>query len=333
MSSQQRTTPPARLEIVKGPWTPVAKQQALEREVLGHYIEYFNRAMKTRNWSPWHDFSLTEMRQFGERLSKETVNLLEGFLGVEEYVADYVMAGLELFRHNRTRRNMQLQWGAEESRHGVTWEIVLQQSGVRTEAEIQAYLTKVQAARWKLEQHSGLDTPLGSTVYAMVQERATYFNYQEMRARVREEYSLPVAPTQQEKKRGSEIGASEAVRVVGQDEISHHGLFLKIVQSHIKYFPSLTFETMNAVFRGFEMPALRFIPNARSYLRAVLRTKLYSGEIHRQQVHNPILKALGLEGNDAFEKAVQSARYLPDDLGPDGITLSRTGEWIVAYSA
>ena len=70
----------------------------------------------------------------------------------------------------------------------------------------------------------------------------------------------------------------------------------------------------------------------RSYLRAVLRTKLYSGEIHRQQVHNPILKALGLEGNDAFEKAVQSARCLPDDLGPDGITLSRTGEWIVAYS-
>ena len=42
--------------------------------------------------------------------------------------------------------------------------------------------------------------------------------------------------------------------------------------------------------------------------------------------------ALGLEDNDAFEKAVQSARQLPDDLGPDGITLSRTGEWIVGYS-
>ena len=333
MSSQQRITSPACLEIVKNPWTPTAKQQALEREVLGHYIEYFSRAMKTRNWSPWHDFPLKEMRQFGERLSKETVNLLEGFLGVEEYVADYVMAGLELFRHNRTRRNMQLQWGAEEARHGVAWEIVLRHSGVRTEAEIQTYLNKVQATRWKVEQHPGLDTPLGSTVYSMVQERATYFNYQEMRARVREEYGLPVAPTLQEKKRGAETGASEALRVVGQDEITHHGLFLKIVQSHIKYFPSLAFETLNTVFRGFEMPALRFIPNAYSYLRAVLRTKLYSGEIHRQKVHNPVLKALGLEGNDAFEKAVQSARRLPDDLGPDGITLSRTGEWIIAYSS
>ena len=331
MSSHQRPTPSACLEIVKSPWTPAAKQQALEREVLGHYIEYFNRAMKTRNWSPWHDFPLEEMRQFGGRLSKETVSLLEGFLGVEEYVADYVTAGLELFRHNRTRRNMQLQWGAEEARHGVAWELVLQHSGVRTETEIQAYLNKVQATRWKTEQHPGLDTPLGSTAYAMVQERATYFNYQEMRARIREEYRLPVAPTPQEKKRGSEIGASEAVRLVGQDEITHHGLFLKIVQSHIKYFPSLAFETMNTVFRGFEMPALRFIPNARSYLRAVLRTKLYSGEIHLQKVHNPVLKALGLEGNDAFETAVQSARHLPDNLGPDGITLSRAGEWIVAY--
>ncbi len=332
MSSLQRATPSTRLEIVNSPWTPAAKQHALEREVLGHYIEYFGRAMKTRNWSPWHDFPLEEMRQFGDRLSKETVNLLEGFLGVEEYVADYVTTGLELFRHNRTRRNMQLQWGAEEARHGVAWEIVLQHSGVRTEAEIQAYLNKVQEVRWDADHHPGLGTPLGSASYAMVQERATYFNYQEMRARIREEYGLPAMPTLQEKKRGSETGASEALRVVGQDEITHHGLFLKVVQSHIKYFPSFAFETLDTVFRGFEMPALRFIPNARSYLRAILRTKLYSGEIHREKVHNPVLKALGLEGNDAFEKAVQSARHLPDDLGPDGITLSRTGEWVVACS-
>ena len=335
MSSSHSPTLPtqsAHLEIVSSPWTPAAKQYALEQEVLGHYVDYFGRAMKTRNWSPWHDFSFDEMRQFGGRLTKETVTLIEGFLGVEEYVADYVMAGLELFRHNRTRRNMQLQWGAEEARHGVAWELVLLHSGVRTEAEIKTYLDKVQETRWKVEQHPGLDTPLGSSSYAMVQERATYFNYQEMRARIRDEYGLPPTPTPEEQARGAEFGASEAFRLVGQDEITHHGLFLKIVQSHLKYFPTLTFEILNKVFLGFEMPALRFIPNARSYLRAILRTKLYSGEIHREKVHNPVLKSLGLEGNDAFEKAVQSARSLPDDLGPDSITLSRTGEWVVSYS-
>ena len=33
---------------------------------------------------------------------------------------DYVEEGLEMFRNNRTRRNLQLQWGAEEMKHGVS---------------------------------------------------------------------------------------------------------------------------------------------------------------------------------------------------------------------
>src|SRR6266508_1526771 len=52
-------------EIVKGPWTPAARQRALDREVQAHYIEYFGRAMKLRNWSPWHHLPLEEMGQWG----------------------------------------------------------------------------------------------------------------------------------------------------------------------------------------------------------------------------------------------------------------------------
>ncbi|MBI3304138.1 MAG: acyl-ACP desaturase [Deltaproteobacteria bacterium] len=297
---------------------------------MGHYIEYFGRAMKLRNWLPWHSFPLQEMRQWGHRLSAETVHLIEGFLGVEEYVADYVLEGLEMFRDNRTRRNLQLQWGAEEAKHGVSWELVLQHSLARTEEQLQTYLAKVRDARWSVQQHPGTDTPLGSTVYAMVQERATYFNYQAMQARIREEYGLPPTPTPEEQQRGYEVGAAEAFRVVGLDEIAHHGLFLQVIQSALKYFPSLTCDVLAKVFAGFEMPALRFIPNARAFLRAVRRTGFYSGSIHREKVHNPVLRALGLDGHEAFEKAVQLARTLPDHLGPDSFTLTRSGEWVVA---
>jgi acyl-[acyl-carrier-protein] desaturase len=253
-------------------------------------------------------------------------------LGVEEYVGDYVLEGLEMFRHDRTRRNMQLQWGAEEARHGIAWELVLLHSGARTEKQLQTYLEKVRDSQWRVQQHPGIDSPLGSTIYAMVQERATYFNYQEMRARIREEYELSPHPTPEEQQRGCEIGAAEAFRVVALDEIAHHGIFLKIVQSHIKYFPSLTFEALTKVFRGFEMPSLRFLPNARTFFRSVRRTGFYSGDIHRDKVHNPVLKSLGLDGHEAFEKAVQLARQLPADLGPDSVKLSRTGEWILGYS-
>jgi len=317
-------------EIVKGPWTREARQRAFDRAVLGHYIDYFGRAMKQRNWSPWHDLPLEEIRERGSRLSEETIHLIEGFLGVEEYVGDYVLEGIEMFRNSRTRRNMQLQWGAEEAKHGVSWELVLKHSQARTETQLTAYLDKVRDVHWSPKQHPGLDTPLGSTAYAMVQERATFFNYQEVRARIREEYGLPLAPTPEEQRRGYEVGASEAFRIVGLDEVAHHGLFLQIVQSALKYLPSLTCDVLTKVFAGFEMPALRFIPNSRAFLRAVKRTGLYSGDIHKEKVHNPLLKSLGLDGDQAFEKAVQLARKLPDYLSPDSTKLSRTGEWVIA---
>ncbi|HTP09983.1 MAG TPA: hypothetical protein VMP08_17120, partial [Anaerolineae bacterium] len=68
-------------EIIKGPWTQAARQLAIDKECLQHFIDYFGKAMKTRRWSPWHDLPIEEMKKFGERLSQETVNLIEGFLG------------------------------------------------------------------------------------------------------------------------------------------------------------------------------------------------------------------------------------------------------------
>lgn len=320
-------------EIVEGPWSREARQRALDRELLQHYIEYFGRAAKYRNWLPWHNLPLIEMRELGSQLSQDSIDIIEGYLGVEEYVGDYVINSLEMFRDNRTRRNMQLQWGAEEAKHGLAWELVLKHSLARTEAQLETYLDKVRQHRWRLEDHAGTDTPLGVSAYAMVQERATFYNYQEMRARIRRDYGLPLKLTPEEKKRGYEVGASEAFHIVGRDEITHHGIFLKVIKSHIRYFPSQTFEVLTTVFDGFQMPALTFVPNRRQFLRAARHADFYSTrEHHRLKIHNPILKALGLEGNDAFERAVLLARKLPDNLGPDTVELSQTGEWVVAYS-
>jgi acyl-[acyl-carrier protein] desaturase len=326
-SSNMNAHPSAALEAVKGPWTYAARQHALDQEVESHYLTYFGRAMKQRNWSPWHDLPLEEMRAHSYQLSEDTLNLIEGFLGVEEHVGDYVQEGLEMFRNHRTRRNMHLQWGAEEARHSVAWELVLQHSQARTEEQLAAYMNKVRETQWQPQQHAGLDTPLGSTAYAMVQERTTFFHYQEVRLRIRKEYGLPPAPTSEERQRGYEIGASEAFRLVGQDEAAHHGLFLRIVQSALKYLPSLTCDTLRHVFAGFEMPALRFLPNSRAFLRAVRRTGLYSSSIHKEKIHDPLLKSLGLDDQQAFEKAVQLSHTLPHHLDPERAKLCRTGEW------
>ena len=318
--------------IVPGPWTQAAKQQAIDKECYQHFVEYFGKAMKTRRWSPWHDLPFDEMKAYGDRLSPETISLIQGFLGVEEYVGDYVADGLEMFRNNRTRRNMQLQWGSDELKHGVAWEMVLLHSGARAEEQLKAYVDKVQEHRWTIKNHAGSDSPLGATIYSMVQERATFFNYQETRARIREEYGLPKNPTDEERKRGYEVGASDAFRIVAIDEIAHHGIFLEIVLTHLKYLPEKALDIMQQVFQGFQMPSLRLIPNAREFIRAIAKTRLHTGERHRQFIHNPILKSLGLEDNEAFNRAVQAAKLLPAGLGPDQVKLGRSGEFVIGYA-
>ena len=325
------STPIQPPEIHHGPWTLNARQQAVEKEVHAAFVTYFGKAMKTRRWSPWHDLPLAEMREHGHRLSETTINLIEGFLGIEEYVGDYVLNGLEMFRVDRTRRNLQLQWGSEEMKHGVAWEQVLLHSGARSEEQLKDYCGKIgEHQRWSINNHAGANTPLGTAIYAMVQERATYFNYQETNARIRQEYGLPAKRTPEERERGFEVGAAEAFRVVSVDEIAHHGMFLEIVLIYLKYLPELTLSTMEEVFAGFRMPALRLIPNARTFLRAVVNSGMQTREKHINAVHNPVLRALGMESDEAFNRAVQEAKLLPPGLGPDQVALSRTGEFVIA---
>jgi acyl-[acyl-carrier-protein] desaturase len=326
-SSEQKYDVPL---VVPGPWTPAARERAAEKECLQHFIEYFGRAMQSRRWSPWHDLPVKEMQDYGHRLSPDSISLVEGYFGVEEYVGDYVLEGMEAFRNHRTRRNLQLQWGAEELKHGVAWEMVLLHSGARTEEQLEEYCKRIADHRWTIKGHPGADSPLGVAVYSMVQERATYFNYVEMRARIREEYGLPQEPTTEERERGYEVGAAEAFRIVAVDEIAHHGMFLKIVLTYLKYLPEKTLDVMEKVFKGFQMPSLRLIPNARNFIRAVAKTKIHTGDKHRRFVHNPVLKALGLEDDEAFNRAVQAAKLLPAGLGPDQVKLGRTGEFVIA---
>jgi acyl-[acyl-carrier-protein] desaturase len=299
--------------IVKGPWTTAARQSALEGEVVAHFADYLRRTAAARSWSPSR-LPVAEMQELGGRLSPETSDLVEGFLGVEEHVGDYVSEGLQVFRDDRTRRNLQLSWGADEAKHGVAWELVLKHSGARTSAQLETFLDKVREHRWDIHAHAEAHTPLGATVYSMVQERSTYFHYQQTRARIRKEYGLPALPTARELERGCEVGASEAFRVVARDELAHHTIFLRIVRSYIRYFPSATFEVLSRVLADFEMPSIRALPNVRRFLRAVTRTRMYGPSVHQEKVQRPVLHALGLDDDAGLEKLRRNSSDLPEDV-------------------
>ena len=319
--------------ILPGPWTREARERAISEEVRLAYIDYFRKAVKTRNWLPWDDLPLAEMRERGHLLSEDTVTLIESFLGIEDYVGDYVADAINIVGKIRARRNTSLIWGMEEAKHAEAWELVLLHSGVRTQKQLDEYRDKVSTHTWTMgENHPGFDTPLGVAVYAMVQERATFFNYDELRKRIRAEYGLPEQPTPEERKRGKQIGAAGAFRIVSTDEIAHHGMFLRIVDIYKKYLPQDTLDMVFRVLGGFNMPALYLIPNESEMKAALERTKLYTPLKHGRWVANPILDALGLDNKRALERAVQAAKLLPKGLGPEHVALSRSGEFVVSMT-
>ncbi len=320
-------------QIHPGPWTRQAKEAAIRRETRGAFQAYFRKSVKTRNWTPWDDLPLAEMRERGELLSEDTVTLIESFLGVEDYVGDYVEDSMVIVGKIRERRNIQLQWGAEELKHAESWELVLLHSGRRTEEQLDAYRDKVAEHKWRMkDNHPGLDTPLGVAVYAMVQERATYFNYDELRKRIRLEYGLSEVNTPEERARGKQIGAAGAFKIVANDEIAHHAIFLQMFDIYKRYLPYEAFDTLFQVLSSFNMPALYLIPNESEMREALYRTKLYTPLKHGRYVANPILDSLGLENKRALERAVQEAKLLPGGLGPEHVKVGRNGEFVVSMT-
>jgi acyl-[acyl-carrier-protein] desaturase len=319
--------------VVGGPWTREARERAISREGHEAFIRYFRKAMKVRNWTPWDDLHIEEMPSRGHLLSEDTITIIQAYLGVEDYVGDYVEDGLNLLHNQRERRNLQLAWGMEELKHAEAWELVLLYSGRRTAEQLREYRDKVLQHKWTMrENHPGLETPLGVACYAMLQERATYFNYDEMRKRIRDEYGLPEKATPVERARGTQIGAAGAFKTVATDEIAHHGIFLELVRIYMKYLPHEALDTLLKVFNGFTMPALYLIPNASELAAAMERTLLHTPLKQGRLVNNPVLDALGFKNKRALERAVQEAKMLPSGLGPEHVAISRTGEFVLSMT-
>jgi len=318
--------------VVGGPWTREARDRAVDKESREAFEKYFYKAMKVRNWVPT-ELPIADMHKLGSQLSEDTVTIVQAYLGVEDFVGDYVEDGLNLFHSNRVRRNLQLAWGMEELKHSWAWELVLLHSERRTEQELEDYRDEVLSHKWTMrENHPGLDTPLGVVCYTMLQERATYFNYDEMRKRIRDEYGLSEKMSPVERKNKMQVGAAGAFQIVGRDEIAHHGIFLELVRIHMKYFPQETTEMILKVFNGFTMPALNFIPDAANLEAAMRRTKIHTPRKQVMDVNNPVLNALGYENKRALERAVQAAKMLPSGLGPEHTVLSHTGNWVLSMS-
>lgn len=285
----------------------------LQTESLAAFERAKNKYWGRGRWGVL-DLPFDEMRNLGPRLSKDTVTIVKGYRDVEGYIPDFALSGFRKLRRVPSYRTIHSSWVGDEFMHGMTIDKMLEGSGIFNDNELYDQMEEALTEVWSPVQHPGLDSPAGFICFTTIQERATYFSYVRLIRHVRREYGYPEEVTGEEKERGMEVGISEGLRRISRDEIYHHGVFLEQLKLLRKYFPDHTLVKFAEVLDGFAMPAVQIIPGSREFLRALLRSKVYTRNTQEEEVFKPVLAALGFPDRDSFNQAVEQAR---ENLGDE----------------
>lgn len=327
---------------ITGPFTRQAKQAAIQKEIRENYEAYFDRAARTRSWFPDRLPQRKEMARYGHLVSSESRELLLGFLGVESFVDDYVFAGITAAGNSVTTRQIYIQWGFEERRHGQTFRYALIDSGLYTQEWVDHYLAEVSEDQWSFERQGVYEaTPLVAAAYGTIQERQTRWNYTALRMRLWQEYG---SPTDQA---GQHLfpAIAGAIRFPEVDEGAHEANFSSIVRVHLKYMPDQALDALMKVSTKYRMPVVQ-LPNGEQFVEAVLAAGMGVARDIINQIMNPALARMGLESRRALRRAVENFLNLPEgvvvqlpgkpirDL-PEGVAsaiyeMSPTGDFVLA---
>lgn len=277
--------------------TPAGRIKLIEDGIYENYLAYFRKAEDTRRWKlhkdiPWH--------LANPDIAEDVAIIVEGFFAVESYLPDYVTQAMQMVRRSRGRAWFQANWGYEESKHAMAWETWLTTSGKRTPKQMEEYAEYLAEKQWVLP----YDTPRRMIIYQMIQERATYLNYHNLAARA---------------KRDGDKALETALRIIGVDEIAHHGFFYKGVQLYLKYDTAATIDDLLYIMKTFAMPAKDLLHNVSEFEEAVYKAGIYGPREYIKDVQNPILNALGYASRRELERAALRLRIAPDGIGPQDI--------------
>jgi hypothetical protein len=295
--------------IVSGPFSLEGKQAAVQKEVKENYETYFAKASKTRMWFPDRLTERDQMAEYGHLISPETKEILLGFLGVESFVDDYVFCGINAAGDSVSTKELYMQWGFEERRHGQTFRHSLIDSGLYTQAYVDHFLAETAEHHWTFMQQTGYEeTPLLAAAYAIFQERQTRWNYTQIRMRIWEEYGGPTDHN------GNRIypAIAGAVRYPEIDEGAHEANFSNIVRIYLKYFPDLTLDALARVSSHYKMPVVQ-LPNAEEFARCTLAAGMGNARQVINEVLNPVIGRMGFSDRQALRKAVKNFHSLPEN--------------------
>ncbi len=246
----------------------------LETKLWLLYRDYFDLAEKKRRWRirediPWESCN--------PHLDPAIADVVETFCAVELYLPDYVSKVLPVVRHSKGRAWFYANWGYEESKHSLALSDWLLRSRHRTDEHMADLDKKVFAREWNLPHES----PLGMLAYAMVQEHATFVNYNNLRKRVQDLGGDPALDT--------------ILKFVSIDEAAHYGIFKQFFGLFLEQDRQAALTALRPILNQFQMPAISDLldDNVRRMAR-VRDLAIFNEEIFFRDVYHYLLNALGL---------------------------------------
>lgn len=210
------------------------------------YMEFFDSAERKRRWNPLRDIPWDKLDL--SKNSERKAICAETFCGVELYVPDYTANGFNLTRSLFGQAWFQANWGYEESKHALVFREYLVRSGLRTQAEYDAFEDLILGQVWNLPFH----TRRQMTCYGALQEAATYLIYRAQR--------------EQAAREGDEL-LETLYFYVSRDEAAHMGFYRQVLQFEFEEDRQGTVEDLSHVLHHFRMPGMGLIPGYDDRLR------------------------------------------------------------------
>jgi len=254
------------------------------------YMEFFDRAEKTRRWHPFNDIPWEWMQRstIAEQISdkkglateENVATCLETFCAVELFIPDYTQNGLNLSREIFGQAWFHLAWGYEESKHALTFREYLLRSGLRTLEQYMDFEEKILEKQWYLP----FQTNREMACYGALQEVATYLIY----AAQREKYKAENNPV-----------LVQIFNLIGRDEAAHASFYRKFLQFEFEEDPLGAAEDLAHVIANFQMPGVELVPDFDQRLQT--DGVGISTQVFLQRGIMPTLKEYGMTRRDMLQ--------------------------------
>jgi acyl-[acyl-carrier-protein] desaturase len=248
------------------------------------YRGFFEQSERRRRWSIAEDIPWT---QCNKNLAPVVADIVESFCTVELYLPDYLASAVSRSRHSRAQAWFYANWGYEESKHSLALGDWLLRSGMRSEEQMVDLGNQVFDHLWQVPH----DSHLAMISYAMVQERATAFNYRNLRRWAQE--------------KGGDPALEKLLMLLAVDEQAHHSFFRDYVRLFLEHDRDQALEQLRRVMNGFAMPALDLLADGRQRAARIQELNIFNVDLYYREVYLPILESLGITRAEMRDRTSQ----------------------------